>query len=351
MKVEYINDIALPFILTTQQILYVSDRIIPLYEDFFERFEKEKPANNSGLKSVVTIKSVITNFESNTLSEIIEYQVPAILETNTLVSLIDQMDTIDFSKVLFKYLEYCSPINPGFILTINQYTQAYITFQAETEKEIINIINDIDSVLALNPNRYRGSVMFKLCKSKQIKDADILFERYSKELDDEIIEKIQKINKPEICHFLIKVLQQKLKENGNINKLLSPLLIDNEYRFLLPQFKNKEVKLTPICKALYLLFLKHEEGIILKELPKYKYEFIKIYKNLAYRESWENILVSASEITDPLSNSIHEKCSRIKNAFLEIMDDEIASYYYITGQRNLPKKILLERSYVQLNIK
>lgn len=303
------------------------------------------------LKSVVTLKSIIPDFDSTILSEIIEYQVPAIRETNTLLTLIGQMNTIDFSKVLFKFLKYRDPINPGFILSIDRYTQAYITFQAEGEKEIINAINEIDSVLELYPNKYWGRPMFKLCKPKQIKDADFLFERYSKEIDDEIIEKIRKINKPEICHFLIKVLQQKLKENGNINKLLSPLIIDNEYRFLLPQFNNREVNLTPMCKALYLLFLKYEEGIILKELPKYKYDFLKIYKNLAYRENWGNILASASEITDPLSNSIHEKFSRIKNAFLEIMDDEIASYYYIAGQRNLPKRILLDRSFVQIHIK
>ena len=43
---------------------------------------------------------------------------------------------------------------------------------------------------------------------------------------------------------------------------LSPLLITRDYRFLLPEYNNKEVQLSPIHKALYLLFLNHPEGII-----------------------------------------------------------------------------------------
>lgn len=34
---------------------------------------------------------------------------------------------------------------------------------------------------------------------------------------------------------------------------LSPLVITADYRFLLPEFGNKEVQLSPIHKALYLL--------------------------------------------------------------------------------------------------
>lgn len=42
MKVEYFNNRSLPFALSPQQILYVSEQIIPLYEDFFEKIAKEK---------------------------------------------------------------------------------------------------------------------------------------------------------------------------------------------------------------------------------------------------------------------------------------------------------------------
>ena len=45
---------------------------------------------------------------------------------------------------------------------------------------------------------------------------------------------------------------------------LSPLVITEDYRFLLPAYGNREVLLSPIHKALYLLLLNHPEGIEFK---------------------------------------------------------------------------------------
>ena len=47
---------------------------------------------------------------------------------------------------------------------------------------------------------------------------------------------------------------------------LSPLVITVDYRFLLPEFGNKEVQLSPNHKAIYMLFLNHPEGIEFKNL-------------------------------------------------------------------------------------
>lgn len=54
-----------------------------------------------------------------------------------------------------------------------------------------------------------------------------------------------------------------------------------------------------------------------------------------------------SNLVDPLSNSLNEKCSRIREAFLREMDDSIACHYYITGDRATPKRIKLDRKLVE----
>lgn len=51
---------------------------------------------------------------------------------------------------------------------------------------------------------------------------------------------------------------------------LSPLVITEDYRFLLPDYGNREVQLSPIHKALYLLFLNHPEGIEFKNLVDHR---------------------------------------------------------------------------------
>ena len=106
--------------------------------------------------------------------------------------------------------------------------------------------------------------------------------------------------------------------------------------------------MTPIQKAVFLLFLNHPEGIIFKHLPDYQEELLDIYKKVrGYRYDKENAMKSIMDVTDPLKNSINEKCSRIREAFLSQFDDYLAHYYYIDGQRGEPKKILLPRDLVK----
>ena len=47
---------------------------------------------------------------------------------------------------------------------------------------------------------------------------------------------------------------------------LSQLHIDTDYRFFLTAYNNREVELSPVHKAVYLLFLNHPEGIEFKRL-------------------------------------------------------------------------------------
>lgn len=62
---------------------------------------------------------------------------------------------------------------------------------------------------------------------------------------------------------------------------LSPLVITEDYRFLLPDYGNKEVQLSPIHKALYLLFLNHPEGIEFKNLVDHREELLSLYRKPA----------------------------------------------------------------------
>jgi hypothetical protein len=43
-----------------------------------------------------------------------------------------------------------------------------------------------------------------------------------------------------------------------------------------------------------------------------------------------------------------EKCARIKEAFLRVMDDRLAMHYYVRGGRNEPKRIGIDRGLVAL---
>lgn len=112
---------------------------------------------------------------------------------------------------------------------------------------------------------------------------------------------------------------------------LSRLLITQDYRFFLMDYDNREVELQPVHKAVYLLFLAHPEGIEFKRLADYREELTQYYMATAKLMDKEKIVEGVDHLVNPLDNAINEKCSRIKKAFLELMDEYRASYYIISS--------------------
>ena len=125
---------------------------------------------------------------------------------------------------------------------------------------------------------------------------------------------------------------------------LSRLVITKDYRFVLADYQV-EVELQPVHKAVYLLFLAHPEGIEFKRLADYREELKGYYLQTAKLLDKEKIEEGVNHLTDPLDNAINEKCSRIKKAFLELMDEYRASYYIISShtQKHIAGRIWYER--------
>ena len=111
---------------------------------------------------------------------------------------------------------------------------------------------------------------------------------------------------------------------------LSRLLITKDYRFVLEDY-HQEVELQPVHKAVYLLFLAHPEGIEFKRLADYREELTRYYMATAKMMDKEKIIEGVDHLVNPLDNAIHEKCSRIKKVFLDMMDEYTASYYIISS--------------------
>ena len=112
---------------------------------------------------------------------------------------------------------------------------------------------------------------------------------------------------------------------------LSRLLITKDYKIILVDYNNKEVEMTPVHKAVYLLFLNHPEGIEFKKLSEYRDELLGYYMATAKLMDKQTITESVDMLVNPLNNSINEKCSRIKSIFLNMMDQYTANNYIISG--------------------
>lgn len=126
---------------------------------------------------------------------------------------------------------------------------------------------------------------------------------------------------------------------------LFQLTISRDYQVFLGE-KRIEVHIEPLVKAVYLLFLKHPEGIVFKNLPDYRKELTYLYDNVRPWGLTNRTLQSIEDVTNPTLNSINEKCARIKKAFLGVMEGDMAKHYYIKGTRGEPKGIDLPRDLV-----
>ena len=148
---------------------------------------------------------------------------------------------------------------------------------------------------------------------------------------------------------------QKLREYGMSEKEISSLMhseqsllkltVSKNYRLFLGE-NHVEVHMEPLVKAVYLLFLKHPEGISFKRLPDYREELADIYRMLRPIGLTDRALRSIEDVTNPLLNSINEKCARIRGAFVGQFDNHMAKHYYIDGLRGEAKKIALPRNLV-----
>ena len=137
-------------------------------------------------------------------------------------------------------------------------------------------------------------------------------------------------------------------------KNLSRMVITENYDIILPDYHDMTIKMEPLVKAVYILFLRHEEGILFKCLSDYREELYDIYVDIRKKSnnngahlSDEKIRQSIEALTNPLSNSINEKCARIRQAFTLQFDESLAGSYFIDGNRGDPKKIPLDRKLVE----
>lgn len=158
-------------------------------------------------------------------------------------------------------------------------------------------------------------------------------------LMEEVRERINKLRQRGIAEY---ILEQLIHPDNR----LSRMVITKEFRIILPDYNDMEIKMEPLVKAVYLLFLKHPEGILFKHLPEYRNELTLIYEKLRPSGLTERAMQSIEDVTNPMLNSINEKCARIRAAFIYQFDEYMAKSYYIDGPRGEAKKIALPRDLV-----
>jgi hypothetical protein len=182
---------------------------------------------------------------------------------------------------------------------------------------------------------------------------------------------ILKLRTADICHDCIELLRKKgidisviqqvltifesvrlrmlFAQNFKQNLKPSRLKISENNKIFLVDYDNIEIKLTPLEKTVFLLFLNHPEGIFLHNLSDHKTEIFNIYGELSGSGMLTEIHNRIESLVDITSNSASEKIAKIKIAFVKAIGKDLAANYYIQGGNAEAKKILIDRNLISTN--
>jgi len=125
------------------------------------------------------------------------------------------------------------------------------------------------------------------------------------------------------------------------------ILVTKDFRILLPDRFDTEIRLRPLVKTVFLLFLRHPEGISYGDLPAYREEMTDLYKGITRRSDPAQLQESIDRLVDPKDNSIHEKAANLAATLAKYFRPEQLPAYTLTGKAGTPKRIRLDRSLVE----
>lgn len=156
----------------------------------------------------------------------------------------------------------------------------------------------------------------------------------------------------------IKIRVEKLRQRGIRQHLIeqivmmtvptSHLEVTPDARILLTDY-GKEVQMLPIDKVVYILYLRHPEGISIKNLADHKEELMGLYARvLGKAELTDKQKASVERLCDPWDNSINEKLSRIRKSFCAEVHESVANSYVVQGSRGEDRYIPLDEELIEL---
>lgn len=231
---------------------------------------------------------------------------------------------------------------------IRKYIFDFISFDGqEAIDSPAEVLDEICQELGANKS-WMGGVACRGRRNLEEEEADERFDYDIQQLLDEVREKVSTLRTKGVSDAIISRYVRR-------DDTPSRLRITRDMRIFLTDYQNKEVKLEPLNKTVFLFFLRHEEGLRFKELADHTQELSAIYQSIKQKRNEIETLMSGTlpapkniaELTNPLSNSINEKCTRIKETFLLLMHEDLACHYYINGPRSERKRIKLPRHLVE----
>lgn len=134
-----------------------------------------------------------------------------------------------------------------------------------------------------------------------------------------------------------------LEGNGPVGP---SLVITRDYRIFIGGRRGREIRMRPMSKAVFLLFLRHPEGIGFQDIGQYRRELEALYRRICRWESREEVERCLDRVLNAASREVNIAASRASEALSGLLEAEVLPAYVIAGERGGPKRIRLDRRLV-----
>ncbi|HMQ67675.1 MAG TPA: hypothetical protein PKA90_07160 [Ignavibacteria bacterium] len=236
-----------------------------------------------------------------------------------------------------------------YIKAHHKYPVAY-----QVVENVLQNLMDIESLDGYNDfvhYHVRGCIN-DFCKDKR----EVILKLRTADICGSCMKRILNMNIPnsliDQVFQILEGLRAQFLFNKAIKRFTGPygLIVNDDYKLLMPHLGNTELKLEPLFKALYILFLKNPDGIRLNDLYNYKEELKNIYKRINLNVTPEEINNRIIDMINPVEGSFNEKKSKINRRIKDQLGKTESEHFKISGNRGMPFKINLSPANIDIRI-
>lgn len=132
-----------------------------------------------------------------------------------------------------------------------------------------------------------------------------------------------------LLHTLGADIVKQINDSRKTANRLMRITVADDLTIRIPELGNRDVKMPALSRALYVFYLRHTEGVEFKFLSEYTEEILALYRLASNRLDDSKLRATVDSLVNPTENKINECVSRIKSAFLSIMDEYLARNYFL----------------------
>jgi len=144
---------------------------------------------------------------------------------------------------------------------------------------------------------------------------------------------------------LVKEAKRRLATMGEQNEIAEQapveIYIDKNYRIRVVGPVAAQIPFRPLVRAIFILFLKHPEGILLKDRARFQKELEDIYKVIAPNVDAEDRQRRIRKLTDLEDNAFSENLWTLNTTLDRILPLSQVHHLKVQGDNGYPRRIPL----------